>query len=139
MSETRKKEPPKGTPAKAPSTTPNGREPDRAVESPAPVPDALESTLPRKKNPGGKPGRSGPPKGNSNNLRHGLKAGKLPKDAKYIETRLNIFRRNLEDAVMAVKNEITLHDAAAIQTCIRWERHAALAQRWLTKGNRSQF
>ena len=78
-------------------------------------------------------GRSGPPKGNANGLRHGLKAGKLPADAKYIETRLNIVRRNLEQAVLDAKEEISLPDAAAIQTCIRWERHAALAQRWLTK------
>lgn len=81
----------------------------------------------------GKTGRSGPPKGNANNLRHGLKAGKLPADAKYIEIRLNIVRRNLEQTVIAAKGEISLPDAAAIQTCIRWERHAALAQRWLTK------
>lgn len=81
----------------------------------------------------GKPGRSGPPAGNANGMRHGLKAGKLPKDAKYIEVRLNIFRRNLEEAVLAVKETISLPDAAAIQTAMRWERHAALAQRWLTK------
>ena len=78
-------------------------------------------------------GKSGPAKGNANALRHGLKAGKLPADAKYIEVRLNILRRNLEAAVVEVRREVSLTDAAAIQTAIRWERHACLAQRWLTK------
>lgn len=81
----------------------------------------------------GKPGRSGPPKNNRNALRHGLKAGQLPADAKYIEVRLNLIRRNLEDAVLESKGKITIADAGYIQTAIRWERHAALAQRWLTK------
>lgn len=81
----------------------------------------------------GKPGRSGPPKGNGNALRHGLKAGQLPKDAKYIEYRLNAFRRTLEQAVLSAKGEVNIPDAAAIQTCLRWERHACLAQRWLVK------
>lgn len=79
----------------------------------------------------GKKGKSGPPKDNRNGMRHGLKAGKLPKDAQYIEVRLNQFRRTLEDAVIACRGEVSLVDAAAIQTCLRWERHAALAQRWL--------
>ena len=72
--------------------------------------------------------------GNRNaTMRHGLKAGRLPKDCRYIELRLNAFRRQLEDAVVAARGEVTMTDAAAIQTCLRWERHAALAQRWLTK------
>lgn len=81
----------------------------------------------------GKPGRSGPRKGNSNAQRHGLKSGKLPPDAKYIEIRINVIRREIESAVMATKGEISMTDAALVQTCIRWEKHAVLAQRWLTK------
>ena len=80
--------------------------------------------------------RRGAPPGNRNgrgNLRHGLRAGSLPADAKFIENRLNSFRRQLEDAVLAVKGEVSIPDAACIQTAIRWERHACLAQRWLTK------
>jgi hypothetical protein len=71
--------------------------------------------------------------GNTNAIRHGLKSGKLPKGAEYIEHRLNQFRRTLEEAVLTVRGEITIDDAACIQTAIRWERHATLAQRWLTK------
>lgn len=79
----------------------------------------------------GKPGRSGPPKGAQNNLRHGLRAGRLPKSARYIEYQANRFRRELEAAVLAVKGEVTLVDAATIQTALKWERHGALALRWL--------
>lgn len=76
----------------------------------------------------------GAPPGNCNghgNIRHGLKAGKLPKDARYIEHQMNALRRNLETAVFEVKGEVNLLDAACIQTAIKWERHGALALRWL--------
>lgn len=76
--------------------------------------------------------RGGQPE-NRNALRHGLAAGKLPADAAFIEVRLNGFRRRLEDAVVAERGAVTLQEAAVIQTALRWERHAALAQRWLTK------
>ena len=78
----------------------------------------------------------GAPPGNRNgrgNLRHGLRGGSLPKEAKYIENRLNGFRRTLEDAVLALRGAISITDAACIQSVLRWERHACLAQRWLTK------
>jgi hypothetical protein len=68
-------------------------------------------------------------------MRHGLRAGQLPKDAKYIEHRMNAFRRELETALIDSKGEINLTDAAFIQTALRWERHATLAQRWLTKNS----
>jgi hypothetical protein len=77
--------------------------------------------------------KSGPAVGNANAMRHGLKAGQLPKDAKYIEYRLNAFRRTLEQAVLSARGEVNIPDAAYIQTCLRWERHACLAQRWLVK------
>ena len=80
--------------------------------------------------------RLGAPPGNRNargNIRHGLRAGSLPKDARYIKVRLNGFRRKIEDVVLAVKGEVSIHDAACVQTAIRWERHACLAQRWLCK------
>jgi hypothetical protein len=79
----------------------------------------------------GKKGRSGPPIGNRNNMRHGLKAGKLPVDCAHIEHQLNALRRQLEDKVMEARGEVTMLDAANIQTAIRWERHSALALRWL--------
>ena len=89
-----------------------------------------------KDNPAKEQKRLGAPLGNRNargNIRHGLRAGSLPKDARYIEVRLNGFRRKVEDIVLAVKGEVSLHDAACVQTAVRWERHACLAQRWLTK------
>lgn len=75
--------------------------------------------------------RRGGQRNNRNALRHGLQGGQLPKDAKYIEVKLNAFRRNVEDQVLSKKGEISLDDAAAIQTALRWERHGQLAQRWL--------
>jgi hypothetical protein len=76
-------------------------------------------------------GKSGPPRKNRNAIRHGLRAGQLPKGTRYIEVRLNNFRRRLEDAVIAARGEVTIPDAGCIQSALRWERHAALAQRWL--------
>ena len=83
-----------------------------------------------KHNTKGKP-RKGPPKGNRNNLRHGLRAGQLPLKCKYIQNQCDNIRRQLEDAVLALRGEITILDAACIQTCVKWERHGALALRWL--------
>lgn len=80
----------------------------------------------------GKKARSGAPRGNSNAIvRHGLKAGKLPPKCQYIEHQINRLHRELEKCVLAVKQEITLSDAATIQSAIKWERHGALCQRWL--------
>jgi len=76
----------------------------------------------------------GAPAGNQNgrgNIRHGLRAGSLPRDAKHVEHQTNALRRELEAAVMAAKGEVTLLDAATIQTAVKWERHGALALRWL--------
>src|SRR4051812_44781231 len=70
---------------------------------------------------------------NRNAMRHGLRGGQLPKDAKYVEVRLCKFRQVLEDAVLTARGQVTIIDAATIQTCLRWEVHAALAQRWLVK------
>ncbi|WP_166820019.1 hypothetical protein [Thalassoroseus pseudoceratinae] len=76
-------------------------------------------------------GNLGVKKGNRNRMRHGLHAGKLPAGCGYIENRLNSFRRKLEDIVMAAKGEVTITDAAHIQTALKWERHGMLALRWL--------
>lgn len=84
-----------------------------------------------KKTPGGKPGRSGPPRGNLNAARHYLKAGKLPAKLQYVEHRINGFRRHLEEAVAKAKGEVSLVDAAAINSACKWERHGILAQHWL--------
>jgi len=78
----------------------------------------------------GKPGRSGPPRGNRNALRHGLRGAVLPKDARYIQNRLDNIKRILEDAVLRARGAVDEADAAAIQTAQRWERVACLAERW---------
>ncbi|MGE0760613.1 MAG: hypothetical protein AB7O38_26615 [Pirellulaceae bacterium] len=77
--------------------------------------------------------KGGAPAGNGNAVRHGLTAGTLPKGAAYIARSTGQFRTALEGAIVERKGEISLHDAAVIQTAIRWERHALLVQRWLRR------
>lgn len=79
----------------------------------------------------GKPGRSGPAKGNRNSLRHGLKSGKMPSEMKYLEPRINRLRTSLEDALLAIRGQVTTAEAGIIQTCMRWESHACKAHHWL--------
>lgn len=74
----------------------------------------------------GKKGRSGPPLGNTNNLRHGLTSANLPKRLRYVYHRMCALRRTLEAAVIATKGQVSLGDAALIQTACRWERAAQL-------------
>lgn len=73
----------------------------------------------------------GPPLGSTNAIRHGMLAGKLPKKLEWVEKKANAFRRRLEAAVEEARGDITLTDAAVINTATKWERHAMLAQYWL--------
>ena len=75
----------------------------------------------------------GAPVSNKNALRHGLTAGSLPAGCTYIRRESNRLRCALEDAVIELRGEVGLADAAAINSAVRWERHAMLAQRWLRK------
>lgn len=75
--------------------------------------------------------KGGAPAGNANAMRHGLKAAKLPAGCKYIEHAINALRRQLEAAVVSLRREVTLLDAAAIQTACKWEKHGRLAEHWL--------
>ena len=79
----------------------------------------------------GKKGRSGPPVANRNALRHGLKSGKMPAEMKYLEPRINRLRVSLENAIVAIRGEVTTPEAGLIQTCMRWEAHACKAHHWL--------
>lgn len=77
--------------------------------------------------------RGGAPKGSQNALRHGLNAGKLPRKLAFVENAVNAFRRRLEAIVLEVKGEVTIGDAATINSACKWERHGMLAQAWLRK------
>lgn len=79
----------------------------------------------------GKPGRSGAKPGNTNAIRHGLTGGKLPKGCQYIEHRVNALRRQVEQALIDLKGEINIVDAAAVNSILKWERHGLLAAHWL--------
>lgn len=85
--------------------------------------------------------KGGAPAGNTNRAthylrcqhRHGMVLGTLPEDCDHIKRSLSRIRNALEAAVMEAKGEISIPDAASIITVLRWERHAALALRWMTK------
>ena len=94
-----------------------------ASNPPVPVPQAK-----KKKQKGGKAGTHST---RFNALRHGLASGQLPKGCTWVSAMLSRLRRALEEAVIASKGEVSLMDACFVSTAIRWERHAALAQRWL--------
>lgn len=72
-------------------------------------------------------------KGNRNAIRHGLFAGVLPDKCKHVEMQVNKLRRQIEDSVLKLRGEITLVDAAHIQTAIKFERHGALALTYLRR------
>lgn len=106
---------------------------DPATNGPDEESNALESR-------GGKPGRSGPAKGNTNAIRHGLHAnrhgmvgGKLPKGCAYIEKRVNGLRRQVEALILEDRGEIGILDAANVNSILKWERHGLLASHWLRK------
>jgi hypothetical protein len=80
-----------------------------------------------------KPNKGGAPLGNRNGMRHGLRGSGLPKGCHHIERATSHFRRQVEDAVVEARGEISLLDAAFINSAYRAERHAQLAQRWLAK------
>lgn len=77
----------------------------------------------------------GAPKGNRNNMRHGLYGSKLPAGCSYIRRECDLFRAEVEDLVLILRGEIGLADAATINTAWRWERHARLCQRWLVEAD----
>lgn len=77
--------------------------------------------------------RRGAPQGNTNSVRHGLRSGNLPKGLTWAARRINVFRKVIEDALIAKKGEVNLTDAATINTLVRYERHAILANHWLAK------
>ena len=60
--------------------------------------------------------KGGPPLGSVNAQRHGMRGGKLPKGCGYIENRVNSLRRTVEAAILEAKGEISLLDAAAVNT-----------------------
>lgn len=82
---------------------------------------------------------AGPPKRNWNAASHYLTSdrslvlGRLPRGCEYIIGLCRGVKTHLERAVIDVRGDITLSDAMLIQTAVRWERHAQLAQRWLRR------
>lgn len=70
--------------------------------------------------------------GNKNAVqRHGLYAGELGPGYAQVVRKTSEVRRQIEQAVLDAKGVIDLLDAAAINSAVRWERHAHLALKWL--------
>ena len=73
--------------------------------------------------------------GNRNRTTHGtrgfLSLGSLPKGASYIRRLMGLLRSELETAVQNTFGQITLEQAALIQSACRHEGVALLWQRWL--------
>jgi hypothetical protein len=71
------------------------------------------------------------PVANTNALTHGMAAGALPPGCGHVVKATKALRTSLQNAVMAARGQVSITDAAAINTAIRFERLAMLAQRWL--------
>jgi hypothetical protein len=74
--------------------------------------------------------------GNLNAIKTGrhsrtLVVGKLPKGLSYVAQRLRVLRRQIEAAVLDVRGVIDFTDQHVIQTAVRWEMAAAVAQHTL--------
>jgi hypothetical protein len=82
--------------------------------------------------------RRGAPAGNLNAAKHGRRSrarsgfvvGKGAKRDRYIIDRLRGLTNRLEILVDAAKGEISIMDAALINSAVRWEKVAALGDRW---------
>src|ERR1700733_3186235 len=78
------------------------------------------------------------PAKNSNAIRHGLLAVKLPKGCSYIRRSVSTFRAAIEEEVIVRFREITTYRAALINSAVRHEQRALLLQRWLREATDSQ-
>lgn len=61
-------------------------------------------------------------------VRHGLRAAKLPEDARYVQNATDQLRRSCEAALCRTPS---VYEAALIQSACRHERRASLCERWL--------
>ncbi len=87
----------------------------------------------------GRKGASGPPVGNLNAAKNGsrlrtkrLVVGELPKQLLSVKRETRAYRRAIEDAVVAVRGEVTVTDAHAIDTASAATAHAGIC-RWLLR------
>jgi hypothetical protein len=74
--------------------------------------------------PGGQPA-------NTSALRHGLRAARMPRDARYVEHAAQKLRQSLEAAVMTRHGAVSVYHAALVSSAVRHESRAMLLQRWL--------
>ena len=72
------------------------------------------------------------PAGDPRRRRYGMNGGLLPPGASYrsIEDKANAVRRHLENAVFEAKGEVSITDAAVINSALAWEKHRLMVQFW---------
>lgn len=75
--------------------------------------------------------KGGAPRANSNAAKHGLRASKLPKEARSLETPLYQFRKHVRELLVETSGEVTTYAEAVLQSAIRHETRAMLAARYL--------
>lgn len=79
------------------------------------------------------PRRRGAQAGNTNAVRHGLRGSQCPPGCQDLDDRLYSLRADIMTELTA-RTDVTLFAEALVQSCIRHERRALLASRWLRKG-----
>ena len=102
------------------------------VNSPAAT-DCPEIAAPVMPTRGGRRVNAGAPKGNKNRILHGLSGSGFPPGCEHDARIVRQFARSVRKAVVEAKGELSLVDAATVNTAYRWERHARLAAAWLRK------
>jgi hypothetical protein len=71
------------------------------------------------------------PLNNRNAMTHGITAGRLPRGAAYIKRATDRLRCVLEQETLDVRGQVGVWELLQLNSIVRWERLALLAQRWL--------
>ena len=80
------------------------------------------------------PKQQGAQPANRSAFRHGLRSSRWPAGFSYQERQCNLYRRVLEDVVLAQRGEIDVIDAGTIHSAVQWAAHGAKAAKWLADG-----
>lgn len=71
--------------------------------------------------------------GNHRRTRHGLRASSLPPGCSYLKGQLQALRRDVRAELIDRDGATSIYQEALIQSAMRHEQRALLAQRWLRK------
>jgi len=95
----------------------------------------MSTTTTTPRGPDAKPRKTAGYAGNRNRMRHGVRAflalGRAPKGSGYIYRLLGKLRLQVEQAVLAKHDELSLYHAMLVQSLVRHEGRCQLLTRWL--------